>query len=339
MIITKNGATFVYKDVTYTIGAKVYANGDSICNGLYGVISEIRTEGDQIRSMDGPEILCKFIPPILPEEVLATKTRLSELYGDDLRVESLLADQISMDPEMLSIIDESKKNQSLNIFLIREDWAVDGEPGCSTAIVADPYLAGFTYRNMIFQEQIDGCIARWNDRQDFEETITADCYDCWLHDEYFENHYKVTMDRIGLHLPQNIMQSISTAYTSQIHLEDFLSQLAQYDNVSELPPEQYSLLTSDPSISHRIQAKLAADEAYWNCYWKSIAECTDELIREITPKAAVEKVKKYRVMVGAGGDDYVYADDLPWEKAVSIQGKLTPAPGAYAYIQEVSENG
>ena len=50
-------------------------------------------------------------------------------------------------------------------------------------------------------------------------------------------------------------------------------------------------------------------------------------------------VRQYRVMVGADGADYVYADDLPWEEAVSIRGRLTLAPGAYAYIQEVSENG
>lgn len=43
---------------------------------------------------------------------------------------------------------------------------------------------------------------------------------------------------------------------------------------------------------------------------------------------------RYRVMVGADNDDYVYADDLPHEEAVRIKAELRLNASAYAYIQE-----
>lgn len=341
MIIDQIGSVFEYKGIVYTIGGKVYANDESIYSGLYGRIAEIRTDADQIEDRDGPEILCEFIPPILPDEIQRLEKTFSEQYGKDLSIEDILINWISMSSEMLNIIDESKGRQTLDIFLIREDWAVDGESGSSTAVTADSHFAAFTFRNMVFQERLDGCIARWNDRQDFEETVTSDTYDAWLHDEYYENHYKVTVDRVQLALPAQIWQELTDAYTAQSRLDDFLSQLAQHEKVSELTEEQYHLLASDPSITARIQAKLDENEAYWNCYWESMAQCTDELLQNLTPNTALEKntaVKAYRIMVGADGDDFVYADNLPWAEAVRIKDGLSLNPGAYAYIKEVTAN-
>ena len=46
MIYNRSGAQFEYRDITYTIGGKVYANDESVYAGLYGVIREIRTGED-----------------------------------------------------------------------------------------------------------------------------------------------------------------------------------------------------------------------------------------------------------------------------------------------------
>lgn len=43
---------------------------------------------------------------------------------------------------------------------------------------------------------------------------------------------------------------------------------------------------------------------------------------------------RYRVMVGADNDDYVYADNLPHEEAERIKAELRLNASAYAYIQE-----
>lgn len=43
---------------------------------------------------------------------------------------------------------------------------------------------------------------------------------------------------------------------------------------------------------------------------------------------------RYRVMVGADNDDYIYADDLPYEEAVRTKAELRLNASAYAYIRE-----
>ena len=42
MILNRINDSFPYGDITYTIGAKVFANEESEYYGLYGVITEIR---------------------------------------------------------------------------------------------------------------------------------------------------------------------------------------------------------------------------------------------------------------------------------------------------------
>lgn len=341
MIINKTGDIFEHKGIPYIIGGKVYANDAGIYSGLYGKIAEIRSDGGQIPEQQEPDILCEFIPPILPEETQKLQESLSSQYGKEISVEAVLANRIRMSPGELDVIDESPNRQKLGIFLIREDWAVDGEPGFSSQITADPHFAAFAFRNMVFQERIDGCVSRWNDRQDFEETITPDSYDCWLHDEYYENHYKVTVDHVRLALPTQIWLELANAHTAQSQLDDFHSQLAQHERVSELTNEQYHILVSDPSITTRIQAKLDENEAYWNCYWKSMAQCTDELLHNLTMNSKIEAAtdsKTYRVIVGADGDDFVYADNLPWAEAVRLKDGLSLTHGAYAYIKEAATN-
>lgn len=47
MVIRKTGDTFKYEGITYTIGGRIYANGQSDWEGLFGVITEIRTGSDK----------------------------------------------------------------------------------------------------------------------------------------------------------------------------------------------------------------------------------------------------------------------------------------------------
>lgn len=43
---------------------------------------------------------------------------------------------------------------------------------------------------------------------------------------------------------------------------------------------------------------------------------------------------KYRVMIGADGDDYVYANKLNYEDAVTVKNNVQLIPGAYTYIEK-----
>lgn len=49
--------------------------------------------------------------------------------------------------------------------------------------------------------------------------------------------------------------------------------------------------------------------------------------------------KKYRIYVGADGDDFIYADDLDLAEAEKIKQEIPLHINAYAYLKEVPENG
>ena len=51
------------------------------------------------------------------------------------------------------------------------------------------------------------------------------------------------------------------------------------------------------------------------------------------------KDKKYRVYVGADGDDYIYADDLDLADAEKIRQEIPLHNNTYAYLKEVPDNG
>ena len=164
MIYNRSGAQFEYRGITYTIGGKVYANDESVYAGLYGVIREIRTDEDLETDHDTPDIYCEFMPPVLPDEIKAFETHFSRLYGTEKRLDDVGIDMVIMAPDMLVVLDPQKDAQSLEIFLVREDWAIDDDYGTSTQIVADYHLAKFHFNTLIFQEMLDGCIQKWAHR-------------------------------------------------------------------------------------------------------------------------------------------------------------------------------
>ena len=232
MIYNRSGAQFDYRDITYTIGGKVYAIDESVYAGLYGVIREIRTGEDLETDHDTPDIYCEFMPPVLPDEIKAFETHFAHLYGTEKRLDDVGIDMVIMAPDMLVVLDPQKDAQSLEIFLVREDWAIDDDYGTSTQIVADYHMAKFHFNNLVFQEMIDGCIQKWANRQDLETDTRKDFYECWLHDEYYENHYKVTIERTELTLPALLLQRFGSYWESVSEcahslLREFLLQISK----------------------------------------------------------------------------------------------------------------
>ena len=45
MILNQGGAKFEYEGTTYAVGAPIVGTSESVYEGLYGTIIEIRTEG------------------------------------------------------------------------------------------------------------------------------------------------------------------------------------------------------------------------------------------------------------------------------------------------------
>ena len=176
MIYNRAGAQYTCCGVTYTIGGRVYANNESIYEGLYGVIREIRTGEDMETDNDTPDFYCDFIPPVVSDERKIIENRFTRFWRTEKRLEDLDLEMVIMDPYMLVVLDPPKNAQSLEIFLVREDWAIDDDYGTSTQIVADYHMAQFHFNNLIFQEMIDGCIQKWKHRKDLETDTHKDFY-------------------------------------------------------------------------------------------------------------------------------------------------------------------
>ena len=232
MIYNRSGAQYTCCGVTYTIGGRVYANNESIYEGLYGVIREIRTGEDMETDNDTPDFYCDFIPPVVSDERKVIENRFTRCWRTEKRLEDLDLEMVIMDPYMLVVLDPPKNAQSLEIFLVREDWAIDDDYGTSTQIVADYHMAKFHFNNLVFQEMIDGCIQKWANRQDLETDTRKDFYECWLHDEYYENHYKVTIERTELTLPALLLQRFGSYWESVSEcahslLREFLLQISK----------------------------------------------------------------------------------------------------------------
>ena len=149
MVIDRIGAQYEYEGVTYTIGGKVYANSESDFEGLFGIITEIRDGDDRETENDTPDIYCEFMPPVLPDEIKTIEERFSRLYQTEKHMDDIGIDMVIMAPEMLRVLDLPSDAQKLEIFLIREDWAYDGDFGVSSQMVTSYDLARFIFNHLI----------------------------------------------------------------------------------------------------------------------------------------------------------------------------------------------
>ena len=288
MILNRINDSFPYGDITYTIGAKVFANEESEYHGLYGVITEIRYGEDQETDNDSPDIYCSFIPPVLPAERKNLETRLSILYHCEKHIDELDLDNTIMAPDMLHLIDAPVSSEKLDIYLIYENWALEGDYGSSTEVTVCPYMAGFLYRNMIFQELLDGCITKWKDRNDFEVRAEPNCYEAWLHDEYYENHYKVSLECKELPVTESSLAALAKRHSDRNLLEDFSSCIQQNEDSGKLSVGQLYALLSDPALPERIVATINTNEHYWDAYWYSISKCAEQMLKKYSTQESEE---------------------------------------------------
>lgn len=59
----------------------------------------------------------------------------------------------------------------------------------------------------IREEQAEGCVKDWADREVLEEEYGIDRYEAWYRDEYFENHFAISLEKLSLMLPPDFMEN------------------------------------------------------------------------------------------------------------------------------------
>jgi len=106
MILDKNGETFIYHGITYSIGHQVLATSQSEYKGLYGTIIEIRDGFDKETENNTPDIYCSFAPPTDRDSILKLEAIFSDLYQQPKIIDDISLDAVIMAPEMLQLIDE-----------------------------------------------------------------------------------------------------------------------------------------------------------------------------------------------------------------------------------------
>ena len=142
MIIKQPGAEFFYEDVCYKIGDRIVGTDASEYQGLLGSIIEIRDGEDKETENETPDIYCSFDAPVLPYDIAELEKRFSELYQCKKTIEDIILDEVIMAPEMIETIEQADKQLTkLNIYLVSEDWAVDGESDHSVTPCTDYHTA------------------------------------------------------------------------------------------------------------------------------------------------------------------------------------------------------
>lgn len=287
MIFNRNGATFTYDNVTYTIGDRVIATGGSAYEGLFGTILEIRTGNDKSTDNDTPDFHCEFIPPALPAEVVALETRFSALYRQKKVLDEISLDEVIMAPEMIRVINPNGVH-SITVYTVHEEWVLKGDCGENRYPAPDPDLAKLKMTELIHNDQADGCISEWREHGAALEEVTGEnYYECWVQDEYCENHYKVTIETQSIPISEDVFTEIGKAFVDRILRNHFAEQIEDWEEISGLSDAQITDMVAQPCVPERIRKQLKENGYLEESYWESVSEAAFTIVKEFT--ASVKK--------------------------------------------------
>lgn len=208
MIINQEGMRYTYNGMTYTVDAAVMATEASEYRGLYGTITEIRDGSDRETENDTPDIYCCFEPPLFPKEIQELERRFTELYQSPKKLDEITLDMVIMAPEMVRMISaDPKECKACELYLLTTHCTTNLDSSSFTELYADYDMARFAMLKGIREEQAEGCIKDWADRDALEEDYCTDFYEAWHRDEYSEKHFTASIEKLSLTLPQRIIEA------------------------------------------------------------------------------------------------------------------------------------
>ena len=208
MIINQEGVRYTYNGTTYTIGAAVVATEASEYQGLCGIITEIRDSVDRETENDTPDIYCCFEPPLFPKDIQELEQRFSELYRLPKKLNEIALDMVIMAPEMVRVISpDPKECKACELHLLTTHCTTNLDSSNFTELYADYDMARFAMLKGIREEQAEGCVKDWADRDALEEEYCTDFYEAWHRDEYSEKHFTASIEKLSLTLPQRIIEA------------------------------------------------------------------------------------------------------------------------------------
>lgn len=281
MIINRPGAEFEYEGVVYKIGGPIVGTPESEYEGLFGSITEIRDGDDKETENDTPDLYCTFEPPILPCEIQVLEETFSDLYQEPKSLADIILDFVIMAPSMVQPLDDMETGRAHPVvYVLTEDWAIDGDYGNLSDVFSDFEDARRVLIQKVTEEMKSGCIPRWIGNGDFIEESTQKSYECYLDGEYEKNHYSLVITEQKMCTSARFMREQADMYHAACQLEDFASQVEDWDEVECLTGEQRKRMLHDPQFPERFQNALSKNEYYWECYWETLSEVAHEFVRK-----------------------------------------------------------
>ena len=208
MIINQEGMRYTYNGMTYTVGAAVMATEASEYRGLYGTITEIRDGSDRETENDTPDIYCCFEPPLFPKEIQELERRFTELYQSPKKLDEITLDMVIMAPEMVRVISaDPKECKACELYLLTTHCTTNLDSSSFTELYADYDAGRFALLQSVREEQQDGCVKDWAERDALEEECCTDFYEAWHRDKYSEKHFTASIEKLSLTLPQRIIEA------------------------------------------------------------------------------------------------------------------------------------
>lgn len=279
MILNRIGATYTYEGVTYKLGDRVLANDKSEYDGLFGTIIEIRDGDDKETDNDTPDFYVEFLPPVFPAEIAELEDRFSKLYRQKKTLDDLSLDQVIMAPEMLQVI-ETQGCQKITLYLVCEEWVLDGERGENVFPAVGPEHAKLQMTELIHTDRTEGCIAKWTEHGEVDEDTGENCYECWLHDAYFENRYKVCIITGPIPISDTVFSAIGKAYIDRKFRADFAEQIECWEEISGLTDAQIADMIAQPCVPEQIRKQLRENGYLEESYWESVSEAAFKLVEQ-----------------------------------------------------------
>ena len=283
MIYNKNGEMFFYEDKMFIIGEEVFAS-ESDYAGLLGRITEIRTGEDRDTENEGPDIYCKFQPPILNQDAeLVSKMR----FGN----EDLSLDLVIMAPEMLMPTRYVGGGlPTVKVYAVVEDCMIDGEDHGETRLFSDKKHAEIVLRQSIQKERENGCIAGWQSSKLFVEEQYNDLYfTAYFRNEYCFNHYTIYLQEIELSLSIPFVKEMKPICLAMQYREDLSEQIESW----KIKETVKRTAINDPSLYIRVQSALSDKELYKEEYSEAISDVAHALTKEhANIEAILKKAEK-----------------------------------------------
>lgn len=272
MIINKIGAGFEYEGKKYYIGQEVVGTSASEYDGLFGVITEIRTGADKDTENETPDIYCEFEAPVLPAEVKALEARFSELYEEPKSLEDIILDMVIMAPEMIEPLSKDDESARLEIFVLEEDWAVDGECGHSTMIFSSMMAAKREFNRKLAEEMETGSLSNWEDKDGSCTDIGENSFESWEDGRYNDNHYCIAITTSSVILSSQTVEAYGRLYKYNHYLEDVETQIESWDDFCDLTPARQQAFIYGFDLAEKLKNALDKNDGYWESYWLSVSE-------------------------------------------------------------------